>query len=69
MEKEQLKGENPQEGSSVEAKKECFKKVGMASKAKCHLDAEQNKDRKVTFEFGNMRVQQVPTQKKGISVQ
>lgn len=45
----------------MEAEKECFKKVGMTGKAKCHLDAEQDKDRKVTFGFGNISVQQVPT--------
>lgn len=33
-EKVQLKGGKPGEGSIVEAKKECFKKAGMASKAK-----------------------------------
>lgn len=40
----------------MEAEKECFKKVGMTSKAKCHLDAEQDKDRKVTFGFGNISI-------------
>lgn len=56
--KEQLKGENPQESSTVETKKgECFRKVKMASKTECHSDVEQDKGRKVTFGFGNVRVQ------------